>query len=277
MQSGQTEYRPGYQTVPVPSTNPSPLTREQFSEKQWSKSVLWRLSKTARGYAKAKPVVSRRALGRKADPAFAAQLATGLAEAMRLMAQASHRQRISRWFDEVKLQKVIVRNVVEATGELASAVARFVGMCADTQAQPEKKTMDVFCESRRKTSFVNWDGLGGNMQNPFFALNNARWHGADFLNMDVPSYYQQVQSMDLLSSNGTTVKYIEPTDSDQKQKEHPHTFEHYLAKSGFKLFNESLVANLPEDKNLLKNRIERFLKESSLLLPEAALDRILGK
>jgi len=155
-------------------------------------------------------------------------------------------------------------------------VAAFVGQCADNQPQPETATLAAYCERRRKRSFTNWQDLGSDMQNPFFALNNVQWHGADFRNLDVPSYYQQVQSDDLLSSDGQTVTYLAPEDAAQQKAERSDTFKHYLAKTGFRLLNESLADNLPADAEQLAKRIGQFLTQSKLLLPQTQLDRILS-
>jgi len=274
--SGQIGVRPGYRSGAVPPVDPSPLTRVQFSQKQWSNSVLWLLGPAGDGSVLAEPVIARMAPGPQANPVIARQLASGLAEALRLMAQPTQRQLITKWISDVGLQKVIVRNVVEATGELTAAVAGFVGRCVDNQLQSETATLDAYCESRRKGSFTKWQDLGSDMQNPFFALNNAQWHGADFFDLDVPSYYQQVQSNDLLSSDGKIVTYIVPADAGQKRAERGDAFKHYLEKTGFVLLNESFAANLPVDEKQLKQRIGQFLTESKLLLPKANLDRILG-
>jgi hypothetical protein len=155
-------------------------------------------------------------------------------------------------------------------------VAGFVGRCVDNQSRSETATLDAYCESRRKGSFTKWQDLGSDMQNPFFALNNTKWHGADFSNLDVPSYYQQVQSNDLLSSDGERVTYIASADAGQKRAERSDTFKHYLEKTGFVLLNESFADNLPVDEKQLKDRIEQFLTESKLLLPKTSLERILG-
>ena len=229
--SGQIRIKPGSRSGPVPLVDPSPLTLELFSQKQWSNSVLWLLGPGGDGSVLAEPVIARMAPGPQAKPMPALQLASGLAEALRLMAQPTQRQFITKWITDVGLQKVIVRNVVEATGDLSSAVAGFVGKCVDNQLHSETAILAAFCETRRKASFTNWQTLGNDMQNPFFALNNAQWHGADFFDLDVPSYYQQIQANDLLSSDGKIVTYIVPEDADQKKAELNDTFKHYLRKN----------------------------------------------
>lgn len=276
-QSGQIEFEPAYQSGPVPQIDPSPLTRTQVSKKQWSNSVLWLLGPGGCGSVVAEPVVSRIAPGPTANPAIARQLAEGLAEALRLMAQPACRQSITDWVADVALGKVVVRNVVEATSELTAAVAGFVRSCADNRFQREEATLAAYCERRRKTGFTTWENSGSDRQNPFFALNNSQWHGADFRNLDIPSYYQQVQSNDLLSSEGDTVTYIAPKDAAQKSAESSDAFTHYLEKTGSLLLKESFATNLPLDEKQLRARIQQFLTTSSLLLPKARLNRILGR
>lgn len=190
-------------------------------------------------------------------PENAFQVKAGLGEA--LTAMTACREEIAHWVQVSGLADVIVRHVAEATGNLTEGMMLFAGelLKPDNADLDPDTLLQAFMGERRKTAVNFWEHAESpyvKQDNPKYGLEIPAYNGLDFKNRNVPVFYRQAGSLDLLTWWGEVVEYQHREDDSEDL-----FFAHYHQNKGIDLLAASLTAKLPKEPPELERQIQAFI------------------